>query len=142
MASVKSKILLPAIFIAVFALSRIPHVMPNNFSVAYAFAFCAGVFFQGRLGWWLPLAVIFATDMGLNFYYQFEDHTQHVWSLANLANLAFNYVAYAVLILLGRCFKSYSQLFDHLRSRVLRSALFFVMLIGGSLLGAILFYLI
>jgi hypothetical protein len=122
---VKGKILLPAIFIAVFALSRIPGLMPSNFSVAYAFAFCAGVFFKGRRGWWLPLVVILATDIGLNFYYASQGIS--VWDLSNLENLAFNYVAYAVLIFLGRRFKPQTSLIN---------------LLGGGILGAILFYFI
>jgi len=124
---VKSKIILPAIFIAVFALSRIPGLMPLNFSVAYAFAFCAGVYFRGAKAWWLTLGVMLATDLGLNFYYQFSGATDDVWSAANLANLAFNYAAYAVLILLGRGFKTQRSLLK---------------LVGGGLLGAVLFYLI
>jgi len=127
LAPVKSKVLLSVIFIAIFALSRIPGLMPWNFSVAYAFAFCSGVFFKGKTGWWLPLVTIFATDMGLNFYYQYKLHVQDVWSAANLANLFFNYVAYAVLILLGRSFKPQTSLPN---------------LIGGGILGAILFYFI
>ena len=127
MSPVKSKILLPAIFIAVFALSRIPDLMPPNFSVAYAFAFCAGVFFGGALAWWLPLGVMLVTDIGLNCYYQHRDPANDVWSAANLANLSFNYAAYVVLILLGRGFKKQKS---------------FVHLLGGGLLGAILFYLI
>ena len=121
----KRKILLPAIFVVVFALSRIPGVMPLNFSVAYALAFCAGVFFRGALGWWLPLSVMLATDLGLNFFYQSKGYT--VWDAPDLANLAFNYVAYAVLILLGRGFKPTSS---------------FAGLLGGGILGAILFYFI
>jgi hypothetical protein len=127
MSELNRKILLPAIFVTVFALSRIPGLMPTNFSVAYAFAFCAGVFFPGRRGWWLPLAVLFATDIGLNFYYQHKYPGEDVWSAANLANLAFNYVAYAALIFLGRGFRHANSLFK---------------LVGGGLLGAILFYLI
>jgi hypothetical protein len=124
---VKRKILLPAIFIVVFALSRIPGLMPWNFSVAYAFAFCAGVFFQGRRTWWLPLAVMLATDIGLNCYYQHKLPNEDVWSAANLANLAFNYVAYGVLFFLGRRFKPQSSLLN---------------LVGGGIFGAILFYFI
>jgi len=123
----KGKFLLPAIFVATFALSRIPGLMPLNFSVAYAFAFCAGVFFQGRRGWWLPLAVILATDIGLNFYYQHNDPEHNVWDSRNLANLAGNYVAYGVLIFLGRRFKPQSSVLN---------------LVGGGLFGAILFYFI
>jgi hypothetical protein len=125
MGGVKSKILLPAILISVFAISRIPGLLPLNFSVVYAFAFCAGVFFPKKLVWWLPLATILATDLGLNFYYQSKGYT--VWDGPDLANLAFNYAAYAVLLLLGRGFKPETSL---------------IKLVGGGLLGAILFYLI
>src|SRR5277367_6313061 len=105
----KGKFLLPAIFILVFALSRIPGLMPWNFSVAYAFAFCAGVYFRGAVKWWLPLVIIIATDTGLNFYYQYKYPGMNVWDLSNLANLLFNYVAYAVLIFLGSRFKPQSS---------------------------------
>jgi hypothetical protein len=124
--AVKEKIL-PVIFVAVFALSRIPGVMPQNFSVAYAFMFCAGVFFPRRLVWWLPLATMLATDLALNFYYQNKYPDDSVWSAANLANLAFNYVAYLVLLLLGRRFKAGDSILK---------------LAGGGILGAVLFYLI
>lgn len=123
----KGKLLLPVIFVATFALSRIPGLLPLNFSVAYAFAFCAGVYFRGARAWWLPLGVMLATDLGLNCYYQHNDPAHDVWSSANLANLAFNYAAYAVLIFLGRRFKPQSS---------------FLGLLGGGLLGAILFYFI
>ena len=36
---------LPWVFVALFAVSRIPGLLPLNFSAAYAFAFCAGVYF-------------------------------------------------------------------------------------------------
>jgi hypothetical protein len=126
-ALVKSKILLPAIFVLVFALSRIPGLMPLNFSVAYALAFCSGVFLRGSHGWWLPLVTIFVTDLGLNLYYQHHLSGVDVWSTPHLLGLLFNYVAYAVLIFLGRRFKPQSWL---------------ATLVGGGLLGAILFYLI
>ncbi len=123
----KDKIL-PAIFVVTFAVSRIPSLhLPPNFSVAYAFVFCAGVFFAGAMAWWLPLGVMLATDIGLNFYYQQSGIDPDVWSAANVANLAFNYAAYAGLILLGRGFarqKTFSKL------------------LAGGLLGAILFYLV
>jgi hypothetical protein len=122
---VNNRFILPAIFIAVFALSRIPGLMPLNFSVAYAFAFCAGIYFRGAMAWWLTLGVMLVTDIGLNCYYASRGIS--VWDLANLENLAFNYVAYAVLIFLGRCFKPQTSWFK---------------LVGGGLLGAILFYLI
>ena len=116
---------LPLVFVALFAVSRIPGLLPLNFSAAYAFAFCAGVYFSRRFAWWLPLLVLVATDTGLNFYY--SSRGIEVWDSANLKNLLFNYAAYAVLIRLGRRFKPQSS---------------FASLLGGGMLGAILFYLI
>jgi hypothetical protein len=126
---VKEKLhkLLPVLFVVVLALSRIPHLLPPNFSVIYAFVFCAGVYFPGAMAWWLPLGVMAATDLGLNFYYQHANPDDNVWSAPNLANLAFNYGAYAILIFLGRRFKPHAP---------------FIKLLAGGLLGAILFYLI
>jgi hypothetical protein len=119
LAGVKSKLLLPAIFVAVFALSRIPGVMPPNFSVAYGFAFCAGVFFSGALAWWLPLATMLVTDVALNVFWY---HTAPIGGY-----LVLNYAIYALLIALGKWFG--------------RKAPFFKLLLGG-LLGAVIFYLV
>src|SRR3974390_1415355 len=68
---VKGKIALPLALMIVFALSRIPGMLPQNFSAAYALAFCAGVFFTGRMAWWLPLTTLLVTGVGLNLYYRF-----------------------------------------------------------------------
>ena len=65
----KSKFLLPAILVAALAVSRIPGLMPGNFSVAYAFVFCAGAFLRGAMRWWLPLGTMMVTDVALNLYY-------------------------------------------------------------------------
>jgi hypothetical protein len=119
--------LLPALFVLAFALSRIPGLLPLNFSAAYAFAFCAGVYFPKRIAWWLPLATLLVTDIGLNFYYQHKNPDENVWDSRDLANLAFNYAAYAVLIFLGRRLKPQSP---------------FSALLAGGICGAILFYLI
>jgi hypothetical protein len=118
---------LPWVFVALFAVSRIPHLLPWNFSAAYAFAFCAGVYFPRKNSAWLPLVVLLATDLALNFYYQSAHPDYDVWSAPNLANLGFNYAAYAVLIFLGRCFKPQSSFFS---------------LLAGGIWGAFLFYLI
>ncbi len=118
---------MPLCLMLVFALSRIPGMMPQNFSAVYALMFCAGVYFSGRAAWWLPLVTMLATDIGLNFYYQHAHLDNDVWSGRNLANLAFNYAAYLALIGLGRRFKPQSS---------------FLSLLGGGILGAILFYFI
>ena len=107
---------LPYIFLLVAALSRWPGLFPPNFSAFYALAFCAGAFFPRHVKWWLPLGTLLLTDLALNLYYQ-------SFSALQLAN----YVAYALIILLG-------TRFNH-RSR-------FLGLLAGGILGAILFYLI
>jgi hypothetical protein len=121
----KSKALLAVVFVATFALSRMPGLLPPNFSAAYAFAFCAGAFFSGALAWWLPLGVMLATDLGLNLYY--SAHGVSVWDWPDLENQLFNYAAFAGLIFLGRRFQGQKSFFK---------------MVGGGLLGAILFYLI
>ena len=122
--AVKAKwnIWLPVILMIVFALTRWPGLMPQNFSAAYALAFCAGVFFPQRLAWWLPLATLLVTDLAINLYYQFYLHVD-----AFKATMLVNYAAYASIIWLGRKFGAKAS---------------WLKLLNGGILGAILFYLI
>jgi len=115
----KGKLLLPVIFVTTFALSRIPGLLPPNFSVAYAFAFCAGVYFGGALAWWLPLGVMCVTDVALNVFYY---HTAPFGIY-----LVLNYAVYALLIGLGKWFGPKAALGR---------------LVLGGLLGAFLFYVV
>jgi hypothetical protein len=117
---------LPFALMLVFALSRIPGMLPQNFSAAYALAFCAGVFVTGARAWWLPLVTLLVTDIALNCYYWLA-LGYHVWELPVLKYQLFNYAAYVVLIWLGRRFKPRAH---------------FLALLGGGILGALLFYLI
>ncbi len=117
---------MPLALMLVFALSRMPGMLPQNFSAAYALAFCAGVYFSGTLAWWLPLLTLLATDIGLNLYYWLALGI-NVWELPLLKYQACNYLAYAALIWLGRRFKPQTS---------------FRALLGGGVLGALLFYLI
>jgi hypothetical protein len=123
---VKGKIAMPLALMLVFAISRAPGMLPQNFSAAYALAFCAGVYFSGRLGWWLPLGTMLLTDIGLNCYYYFYLHWD-VFRGQTLGYQLFNYISYVLLIWLGRRFKPHSSFFA---------------LLGGGVLGALLFYLI
>ncbi len=107
---------LPYVFMLVAALSRWPGLFPPNFSAFYGLAFCAGAFFPRTVKWWLPLGTLVATDIALDFYYQSFSAMQLV-----------NYVAYAIIILVGTRFNN--------RSR-------FLGLLAGGIVGAILFYLI
>jgi len=110
---------LPFIFVALVALSRWPGLFPPNFSAATALAFCAGVYFRGAAAWWLPLGVMAATDVALNVFYY------HVAPFGSY--LLLNYAIYAALIGLGKWFG--------------RRAAFWKLL-GGGLLGAVIFYLV
>lgn len=126
LSAVKSRLALPIALMVVFALTRVPGMLPENFSAAYAIAFCAGVYFPGAMAWWLPLGTLLVTDLGLNCYYHFV-LGMNVWEGGALRYLLFNYLAFAGLIFLGRRFKPQAS---------------FLSLLGGGLLGAILFYLI
>jgi len=119
MQSNPGKVLLPVIFVITFALARWPGLLPANFSAAYAFAFCAGVYFEGALAWWLPLVVMFVTDVLLNVFYY------HVTPVGSY--LLVNYLGYAALIALGKWFGRRAS---------------FLRLLAGGLLGALLFYLV
>jgi hypothetical protein len=124
--TVKGKLVLPVALMIVFALSRVPGMLPENFSAAYALAFCAGVYFTGAMAWWLPLGTLLLTDIGLNLYYSLY-LGYSVWELPMLKYQIFNYVAYAFLIWFGRKHKPSAS---------------FLALLGGGILGALLFYLI
>jgi hypothetical protein len=122
---VKGKLALPLALCVVFALSRIPGMLPQNFSAAYALAFCAGVYFSGGMAWWLPLGTLLLTDIGLNLYYLHLGWK--VFDLPVLKYQLFNYLAYLFLIWFGRRFNPRAS---------------FLALLGGGILGALLFYFI
>jgi hypothetical protein len=121
--NVKAKLALPIALMIVFALSRVPGMLPHNFSAVYAIFFCAGVYFSGRLAWWLPVCTLLVTDIALDFYYYQLGYFQ----LSAVKDQIFNYVCYLIIIWLGRRFKPRSS---------------FIALLGGGILGALLFYLI
>src|SRR5688572_13111948 len=103
----------------IFAITRWPGVMPQNFSAAYAMAFCAGVYFPAKLRWWFPLGTLFAIDLLLNgFYYGVT--LVDGYALTKLA-------AFAALIWLG-------TLFNARRS--------WLTLLSGGILGALIFYVV
>jgi hypothetical protein len=111
--------LLPVLLMLVFALSRIPGVLPQNFSAAYALAFCGGLYFTGAMAWWLPLGTLLATDILLNLFYYHEP----VFSVYMLIKT----LAFVALVGLGRLFSPRAN---------------FLKLLGGGLLGALFFYFI
>jgi hypothetical protein len=117
----RHNLLLPILLMFLFALSRWPGLMPDNFSAAYALAFCAGVYFPRPLAWWLPLVTLTISDLALNLYYQSRGVD------AFQPSQLLNYVAFALIIWLGTKFRPQAVWLN---------------LISGGLVGAILFYLI
>lgn len=114
------RLILPILFVAVFAISRIPNLhLPPGFSAVYALAFCAGVYFRGAVAWWLPLVVIAGTDVGLNMFYY------HVSAL--YWPMLLNYAIYAGIIALGKWIGKSAPLWK---------------LVFGGILGALVFYLL
>ena len=113
------------VFLVLVALSRWPGLLPPSFSVVYALAFCGGVYFSRSLAWWLPLGTLVLTDVALNFYYQSKGYD--VWTWTVIKYQLVNYAGYVVIIGLGRRLKPQSK---------------FLTLLGGGVLGALLFYLI
>jgi len=116
---------LPYAFMVVAALSRWPGLLPPNFSAFYALTFCAGAFFPGLGKWGLPFGTLLVSDFCLDFYYLHRGYS--VFGLPLLKYQCFNYIAFGLLVLLGRAFNRRSSLLS---------------LLGGGVLGAVLFYLI
>lgn len=123
---VNAKIVLPIVLLGVFALSRWPGVMPENgrlglqnFSAAYAIAFCAGLYLPKRLAWWIPLGALLATDLCINLFF-YHVSAFHISMLGN-------YLAFAAIVWLGTKFARRDS---------------WMKLMGGGFFGAILFYLV
>lgn len=115
----KSNLWLPILLMIAFAITRWPGLLPQNFSAAYALAFCCGVFLPARLAWWLPLVTLLLTNIVLNLFY-YEAPIFNWYMLLTT-------VVFALLVLLGRCFKPDSAWWK---------------LVGGGLLGAVVFYVV
>jgi hypothetical protein len=116
---------LPFVFLGLFACSRWPGLFPPSFSAAYALMFCAGAFFTGRKALWIPLGTLLLTDIALNLYYMRQGWD--VWTAQRLGYQAFVYVAYVLIFLFGRRFNNRSSALS---------------LVGGGILGALIFYVV
>ncbi|MFM1941971.1 MAG: hypothetical protein RI897_953 [Verrucomicrobiota bacterium] len=115
----KRRIWLPVLFLVVLALTRIPGLLPPSFSGIYALAFCAGVFLPRKLAWALPVAFLFVTDLLLNtLVYKVGAFNSYQW---------LTLLGFVSVIALGRVFRPSDS---------------WLKLLGGGILGAILFYLL
>jgi hypothetical protein len=110
---------LPYVFMLLAGLSRWPGLFPPNFSAFYALAFCAGAFFPRQIKWWLPLSTLLVTDILLNVLY----YHQPVVSAYMLVKT----LSFVGLVALGCLFSPRMS---------------WLKLLGGGLLGAVLFYLV
>ena len=113
------KICLPLMLMLVFAASRWPGMMPQNFSAAHALLFCAAFWLPGWMGWVLPLATIIVTDVLLNLFHYNEP--------ALASELISNWMILGLFVVLAKWLakrRSYGRVFL------------------GTLLGALLFYLV
>jgi hypothetical protein len=105
-----------------FGITCWPSILPENlknFSASYAIAFCAGIYFPGRLKWILPLGTLLVMDFVLNVFY---------YGVAPVSAYTFFKVgAYAGIIWLGTRMNARHSWFK---------------LLGGGVLGALFFYLV
>ena len=103
----------------IFAVSRWPGMLPQNFSAAHALLFCAAFWLPGWMGWVLPLATIIVTDILLNVF---------AYDVTVLdPRLVTNWMILALFVVLAKGLarrRSYGRVFL------------------GTLFGALLFYLV
>ena len=113
------KIWLPLLLMLIFAVSRWPGMLPQNFSAAHALLFCAAFWLPGWMGWVLPLATIIVTDILLNVF---------AYDVTVLdPRLVTNWMILALFVVLSKWLarrRSYGRVFL------------------GTLFGALLFYLV
>ena len=113
------KIWLPLLLMLIFAVSRWPGMLPQNFSAAHALLFCAAFWLPGWMGWVLPLATIIVTDILLNVF---------AYDVTVLdPRLVTNWMILALFVVLAKGLarrRSYGRVFL------------------GTLFGALLFYLV
>ena len=110
---------MPLVLMLVFAASRWPGMLPQNFSAAHALLFCAAFWLPGWMGWVLPLATIIVTDVLLNLF--------HYSMPVMVPELAVNWMILALFVVLAKWLarrRSYGRVFL------------------GTLIGALLFYLV
>jgi len=116
---VPRKIWLPLLLMLIFAVSRWPGMLPQNFSAAHALLFCAAFWLPGWMGWVLPLSTIIVTDILLNVF---------AYDVTVLdPRLVTNWMILALFVVLAKWLarrRSYGRVFL------------------GTLFGALLFYLV
>ena len=80
----------------IFTAMRWPGLLPWNFSPVYAICFCAGAYFTGVRSWLVPVALMFVSDVVMNY----SHWSPQGFSIFNGYMLA-NYMLYLGLVALG-----------------------------------------
>ena len=80
----------------VFTVMRWPGLLPWNFSPVYAICLCAGVYLKGVRSWLVPVALMFVSDVAMNYFHW----SPQGFSIFNGYMLA-NYMLYLGLVALG-----------------------------------------
>ncbi|MBO4716158.1 MAG: hypothetical protein J5672_08715 [Verrucomicrobia bacterium] len=101
-------------------LTRWPGLLPANFSAVHALVFCSAVYLPKKWGWCLIIPTILISDLCLNLFH-YKVAPFHLYMLPN-------YICYICILFLGQRFFSPKSSWSKL--------------LGGGLLGALLFYLI
>ena len=101
-------------------LTRWPGLLPANFSAVHALVFCSAVYLPKKWGWCLIIPTILISDLCLNLFH-YKVAPFHLYMLPN-------YICYVCILFLGQRFFSPKSSWSKL--------------LGGGLLGALLFYLI
>ena len=100
-------------------LARLFHLSSGqNFSAAYALAFCAGVYFPKRMRWTLPLGMFVIINILTNIHYGVSPFNRYLYVKV---------AAFAALIWIGSRYSAKNSTFK---------------LIRGGLLGAFVFYIL
>jgi hypothetical protein len=128
----KRNLWLPILLMAVLAFTRWPGLLPPNFSAVYALAFCGGFYFVGAMAWWVPMVALILSNTLLNWLY-------YDYPVVNIYMLL-TYLAFAGIVGIGRLFRYWLRQKPHPARLPAWKELTF--LVGGGLLGAIVFYLI
>ena len=79
-----------------FTAMRWPGLLPWNFSPVYAICFCAGMYFTGVRSWLVPVALMFVSDVVMNYFHW----SPQGFSIFNGYMMA-NYMLYLGLVGLG-----------------------------------------
>lgn len=117
--------LLPVVLILIAALFRVLPTMDfslANVSPVMAIAFCGAVYFRKRWTWAVPFVALCASDIYINWFYARE----YGYSLPTAGYFA-RFACFAAAILLGRWVSTRKS---------------WLWLLNGSLLGALLFYIV